>query len=363
MILKRSFFILLMLSMVVTAYAQDSTETKKVNDSIVKSEYISDHNNQLNIKLEVSNEISSYKVDYLIEPAIFIPNIGLRYAAVFNYRFLSVRLGFRPGLANWKEDVRGNSNTFRVRVKLLFNHWAHRFEYNYVKGFYIRNTDDFIPEDETADNKIQFPDMTSNIFSGSSIYKINPNYSIKAIESQTEIQLKSAGSFMPSVDYWYYIITGTKHHINHKGESVIADIYRDHSGFNMLFNIGYYYTYVFKKNWYVNAYGSPGMGFELYKIKTFDTLEDNIYSNSYSDFIYGFKLGTGVGYNGARYYFGADYNIRLNNIKYGSKDTKLNTATNTFHVFIGYRFKPPKQVRNTVDTIENKVPILKQDKN
>ena len=124
------------------------------------------------------------------EKAVIKTNLKASLGFVFSYKFLSVRLGVRPGLSDNEIENKGETDFFRIRLKLLFDNWTHRFEYNYTRGFYIDNTDDFGLYD--SDFHIQLPNLTTNIISGSSHYNFNKNYSVKAVESNTEIQLKSS---------------------------------------------------------------------------------------------------------------------------------------------------------------------------
>ena len=116
-----------------------------ITDS-VQNEYIIDHKKQFNVKLEVSNDVSSF--DVISDDIEFQlkPNLNLRYAAVLSYKFLTVRIGIRPKISDQEKEEKGDSDTFRLRFQLLFDKWNHLIEYNYDQGFYVTNTDDFIDE-------------------------------------------------------------------------------------------------------------------------------------------------------------------------------------------------------------------------
>ena len=95
-----------------------------INDSIStnsnKNLFIEDYNNQLNIKFDISNEIENYYLP-LDEATLNIkPNLGIRYALVFNYRFVSLRLGIRPKPSSESEENEGESSSFRLKIKFLF---------------------------------------------------------------------------------------------------------------------------------------------------------------------------------------------------------------------------------------------------
>ncbi len=352
--MKYIFFLFLFITPYLSAQ-----NTKADSLSISNNGYIEKYHNQLNIKFEVSNEVGNYKLFFDNNKANISPNIGVRYAFGFNYRFASIRLGIRPKLSDSSIDDKGETDNFKLRVKLLFNEWSHKLEYNYVKGFYIKNTNDYTIDNLENNNHIQFPDMKTSIFSGTSAYKFNNNYSVRAVESQTEIQIKSAGSLMPSVDYWFYKISDTKKYKNPQGEIIEREKYNNFEGINTIVNIGYYYTFVYHKNWYVNVFGAPGVGMDFYKVKT--TTPDEQFTNSYNDIVYSLQSGAAVGYSTKKYYFGVDFNSRITKENYGKDQFHFNTSTNTFHLFIGYRFRAPKTVSKTLDIIEEKVPILQKE--
>ena len=213
----------------------------------------------------MGNDIATYSireddVDYLIQP-----NLKIRYAVVFSYKFLSIRIGIRPKISDEEKEKKGDSDTFRFRIQALFDNWNHILEYNIDKGFYVSNTNEVIGVD--SDIKVQFPELSSNVLYGSSSYKFNKNYSMRAIQSQTEIQTKSAGSFMPGIGYIFYSLSGIDVVKNSNGDIIYRDTYSEYSGFNVSLLLGYYYTFVLKKNWFLNAFGVPSIGVDFYKSK------------------------------------------------------------------------------------------------
>lgn len=328
---------------------RDSLDTSTVN------EYIQDHKTQLNIKFEVSNDINAFSVQENGQELTLKPNLNLRYGLVFSYKFLSVRIGFRPRVSDSDKTNQGESDTYRLRVKLLFDNWSHFLQYDYDRGFYGVNSLDYFPDAGSV--KIQFPYLTSNIIFGSSLYKFNPNYSLRSIESQTEIQTRSTGSFIIGLSYNFYKLVGTDRVIQPGEELTLRYPNKDYYGVSLAAIGGYYYTWVFKKNWFLNGYARPGIGIDLNqaRVNSEPTVGNTVH---YQSFFAEMEYGFGAGYNGNRFFFGANLNNRLTNEKYGQDDIKIRPKKNTFNLYLGYRFKAPKQVMKPVDLIEEKVPIL-----
>jgi len=339
-----------------------SQEPVEILDSILDSaqnEYILDHKKQFNVKLEVGNDVSSFEVFNDDVEINLKPNLNLRYAVVLSYKFLSVRIGIRPKISDEDKTEKGDSNTFRLRFKLLFDNWNHAFEYNSDEGYYVTNTSDF--SDKESENYIQFPDLKSQVFFATSSYKFNKNYSLRAIESQTEIQSKSAGSFMPGASFIYYKLTGTDRVKDVDGNIIYRDYYNEYDGINISLGLAYYYTFVLKKYWFINAFAIPSAGMDFYKTHAYgpDSTNERNNNDGYLAFNYGF----GGGYNGRKIFFGANYKNRLTNEKFSSSKVRITPTNNSFSVYFGYRFKAPKTVSRPIDYIEDKVPILKDEPN
>jgi hypothetical protein len=338
--------------------AQEPVQTyDSIAPDSLQNEYIIDYKKQFNVKLEVSNDISSFDVIGDEAELNIQPNLNLRYAVVLSYKFLSVRIGVRPKISDEEKEKKGDSDTFRLRLQLLFDNWNHLFEYQSDHGYYVTNTNDFT--DETTGNYIQFPDLNSNVIFLSSAYKFNENYSRRAISSQTEIQSKSAGSFMPSASFMYYSITGTERIKDVDGNIINRDFYNEYNGINISLGLAYYYTFVLKKYWFINAFAVPNAGIDFYKTHSYgpDTTTDRNNNDTFLAFNYGF----GGGYNGKKIFFGATYKNRLTNEKFSTGKLRISPTNNSFSVYFGYRFKAPKTISAPIDLIEDKVPILKDD--
>jgi hypothetical protein len=320
-------------------------------------EYIQDHKKQLNIKFEVSNDINAFSFAENGEEIFIQPNLDLRYALVFSYKFLSVRLGFRPNPSTTDIERKGESDTFRLRVQALFDKWSHLIQYDYDRGYYLENTSKFLPD--AGSTKVQFPYLTTHLVFGSSVYKFNENYSIRSIESQTEIQVKSAGSILLGINYGYYSLSGTDRVLSPEEDLQFRDIYREYSGISIAPLIGYYYTFVFKKHWFVNAFGAPYAGIDMYTSTIYSQGEQSKINNN--DFFASIDYGLGGGYNGEKIFFGAQLKNRRSTQKFDANKIQIQPLKNTFSFYLGYRFRAPRVVAKPVDLIEEKVPILKDD--
>lgn len=352
-------FMTFVLCSVQFAVAQNAEVGQQQDQDSITSEYIIDHKTQFNVKLEVGNEISTFNVIENDVEANLRPNLNLRYGLVFSYKFLSVRIGIRPKISANEKEEKGDTDSFRLRLQLLFDNWNHLIQYNRYKGYYIDNSSRFV---DVENGYIQLPDLTSNLISGSSVYKFNKDYSIRAIQSQTEIQSKRAGSLIAGLAYNFYSLDGAERIKNlEPGEITIREYYNEYRGVNLSLQAGYYYTMVFNTNWFINAYGIPAAGIDFYKVNFNSPAGSE--DRRYNDFFLSLNYGVGGGYNGKRIFFGAKYNNRFSNEKFSSNRFHIIPSKNEFSVYFGYRFKAPKTISKPVEYIEDKVPILKDEPN
>ena len=182
---------------------------------------------------------------------------------------------------------------------------------------------------------------------------------MRAFQSQTEIQIKSAGSFMPGISYTFYRLSGLDVIKDTNGDRITRDFYNKYEGLNLSLLAGYYYTFVFKKNWFANAYGVPSAGIDVYNVHSTTPIGSS--NKTLSDFYVALHYGFGGGYNGDKFFFGTELKYRITNEKFNSNKIRITPSQNQFSIYFGYRFKAPKTISKPVDLIEKKVPILKDD--
>ena len=342
-----------------------STEENSINqndtDSISSlNPYIEDHTNRLNINMIISNNQIKYLFPYNDKAASVKTNLSLSYGFRLSYKAFSVRLRYRPKLSASDQENKGKTDHFRFGFDILLDKWAHFYEYDYRRGYYIDNTE-FITGQEPSDFRIQFPSLTTNTFNGVSQYKFNKNYSIRAIESNTEIQLKSAGTFMPGINYTYYTFKGAnKEILGSETEITERNPYNEYKGLTLIIEPGYYYTYVLNNYWYANVFAVPGFGIDFYNNKEINTDSNVTNDENLSRMFFSFKTGTSIGYNGKKFYFGSELKYHAYSENFDKNEISLQPSKIIFQVFLGYRFKAPKQVSKPLDYIENKVPALKK---
>jgi hypothetical protein len=280
------------------------------------------------------------------------PNVSVMNRLSFSYRFLSAGFSFKAPFFpyNHDNDQRGKTNLFSLGFKLTFNKWIQELGTGYAEGFYINNTIDFIPGwDEANDPYLQVPELGVYYLRGSTQYKMNPNFSLKAISDQTERQLKSCGSFIPQALYSYYLIENESN--DHQQTSSQRS-----NNLDLQLALGYAYTYVLHKKWYTSAGLFAGGGVHKTWLET--TTPQGVFDSDYTDAVYSASLKAGMGYASHRFVSGFEFSVFRNTRKENSSALETDATRQYLHVFIGIRLGAPNFVRKSFDKATEIVPIL-----
>ncbi len=92
-------------------------------------------------------------------------------------------------------------------------------------------------------------------------------------------------------------------------------------------------------------------------------MTDETFNRSFNEVFYSLQSGIGLGYNGKKMFFGAEYTNMTSSQKFSENNVQIQLTNNSLHIFVGYRFKAPKPVKKSIDLIEDKVPILNENYN
>ena len=326
-------------------------EIDSVEPQINSNIYLKDFNDQINIKLDVDSDFERFDLkgddfEYDIRP-----NIALKSKISFSYRFLSFGISFLPKFlpGNNDDELKGKTKGIGFGINLNLKHWIQELKYSNVEGFYLENSSDFnLASIDNSEPYFLFPNLKITSFQGNTSYKFNPNFSLKAISTQTEIQLKSAGSFIPGIHYSYYII-------DNKSNSELQQSSQRSNSFEVILNAGYYHTFVLNKSWYAAVGLTPGFGINYTNLLT--RLPDENVKTNYSNGVFRINGRSGIGYNSERFFGGAEIgayrSFRNDNIS----TVTIATTGITYQIFIGYRLKAPKFLKKTVDEVEDIIPF------
>lgn len=313
---------------------------------ITEGGWIEKMDHKIAFELSLNNDFETFEVKTQTDKLLLSPNSISRLRLKVNYRFISAALVFAPGFisGNKDNDIKGKTKSFGLGTSVIFSHWLFMLSYSSVKGYYLENSEDFQPM-SPGDPFIQFPDLHYKGFEISTAYSSNSRFSFRHLTSQTERQLKSAGSFVPYTDIRYYIIDdksqGTTSQKSNSFESCIGP--------------GYIYTFVTRKSIYTSVGLMAEAGYLNTKLTTRFPYGDII--THQDNFIFRWQGKAGVGYNGSKFYSGLY--ATLSGTRYNQENTTvMNYETRVFyHLFFGIRITSPRFVKENVNKIEEKIPF------
>ena len=330
-------------------FAQNNTDSTVVSKPDVQ--YIEKVDTIISIKLNVNTEFDEFEQKGDNFHWDIRPNISLSTKLSFSYRYISFGIGFKPKFipGNNDNDMQGKTKAFSLGFNILTEHWMQDLQLASVSGFYIYNSEDAIPGwVKGEDPYYLLPDLKVAMIRGSTGYKINKNFSLKAVSSKTEIQLKSCGSFIPYLTYNFFEIdnqsSDTSQHTSQRSNNI-----------DVTASLGYIYTFVIKSKFYATLGLFPGIGFQHTNLLT--RYPDENVTTKYTDPLYELKETIGMGYNSKKFYTGAEFSgVQMS---HNENNSSVNTkATRVyFQVFVGYRFNAPKFLKHEADVVKSLAPV------
>ena len=320
----------------------------QVTDTIhnkIEDGWIEKMGDKIALDVSFNNLYETFEVKNPDNKFTLYPNAPTNLKLKVNYRFISFGFQFAPDFlpGNGDEDLKGKTKSFGIGTSLIFKHWLFDIKYSKIRGYYFENSDDFIMQLE-GEPYIQFPDLNYKGINFSSAYSTNSKFSMRSLTSQTERQLKSAGSFLPSFNFRYY---------NIDDKSTAAAATQKSNNIEASIGPGYVYTFVAKEKFYLSLGGLASFGYLNTKLTT-RLPNENAVSNQ-DNFIFRWDGKTGIGFNGSRFYTGLYANI--SGTKYKQENTTaVNTETRvSYHLFLGIRIESPDYLNRFMNKMESKL--------
>jgi hypothetical protein len=306
-------FCLILIGGILGCFAQEKTASnpyfKTYDDKVIASLYYLDVSN--NFQINYSNS------DGTKTTLDLIPNRKEQIGMSVSYKFADISYGFSPQFFDVNKD-NGNSKLFNISTRFIINQWMQTLSFINQKGFYVSD----------GSKTIQLTDLRSTKIGGITSYIFNPNFSFKTIANQKEWQTKSSGSFIPNFSFFY-----TNLDLNDDSPEPQSDI------FEMTVSPSYYYNFIINNRVLLSAGLSIGGG-----ISNIDSDISGILESSAS---------LKVGYNTDSFFSFLNVNY-IAFVQENDALVQLNDNVSTLNISIGYRFDPPKKVKEEFETIHKK---------
>lgn len=296
-------------------------------------------------KVDINSDVDNFYIPklniYNDAQSNFSPNENLKLRFSFDYKFLGLTYSFSPDFISEDNDKNADTRTLDLSFKFFYSdRWRQEVIFKKITGFVLQNPDNLT-------SIAVFNDLQINTFGGKTFFITNPNFSYRAYESQTERQIKSAGSFIPSISYYFNnVIT------NNPNNSDIT--LQNINSWDVLIQAGYMYNLVIDKKWFSTIGVHPGIGINSSTNYYFNSQDNSeIKSNNPVAYNYNFDFNFSLGYNHKNLFSGLKANYK--NFQYDDtlKTEVLSTNFNV-GIYVGYRFGEIKPIKKFFEKLEKK---------
>ena len=320
-------------------FADVHAETPHQNDSLnsASSLYFADYSDLLALRIYTNTKWNSLDIIKENQRLSLVPNSSTSLGVGFNYKDYGLALAF--GLPKSESS---NTNYGKTkRLDLQMNMYKPKFGFDgfaqFYKGYYNSNPDDFVEWEN--DVYPQIPEMKVLSVGLNAFYIFNSErFSYKAAFVRNQVQLKSAGSFTSGI-FGHYDAANTDNGFIPKDfpDSITNNF--DLKAFNTLaigVTVGYLYTWVISKHFFINIGATPGFGNQRIELETLDG-QKSVQNSPAAQF----AARGAIGYDSRFFYIGITGMIIWRNFQYKGYD--LDLSTEQFKVFIGKRFDLSKK--------------------
>lgn len=162
--------------------------------------YIKNNNRKLTITIPVAKKFYGFNITDLEthQTLKFSPNNY--YHVGFNFSNIILTFGFSPGIKFGSKPNKGVTKSKDFQLTVIGSRVITDVNYQSYEGFYLYNTNDYQVTKTNADSTIVRSDIRVESFGINTMYVFNSKkYSLRGAFSFTDVQLKSAGSFMAGV--------------------------------------------------------------------------------------------------------------------------------------------------------------------
>lgn len=334
-------FMLLFFNFYVHAQSEAALEhAKKYNYNPAFRE---NHFDKMILKVDLEKEYEGFqtKIDDGSETQQnndFTTNNRAKLRVSFDYDFLGIFLSTTSNFLQPLENKLENTKTLNLSFRFFYSdRMRQEIDYKTIRGVYL---------DKGNGATELFPEFSVFTYGGKTFYIINNDFSYRAFENQTERQLVSSGSFIPSIGY--YFRNASLNRINEQTNNLTQI-----RTFDLVLQMGYMHNFVIDEKWFCTLGLHPGIGLNSSK-KTFENEKndlDLIY-NPKANLNLNYKFNFSALYDNENYFSGIKFEYQ--NFEYANRnEIELINSRTQINFFVGYRFKSTKTVKKVFDKIKS----------
>lgn len=286
--------------------------------------YFKPFDDNISARLSLTSASNSFSLIDKETNAIYniVPNDRERLGVSISYRSIAFSFGYAPNFLAVNKD-NDNSKLVTFNFRGFYKRWTQSFDFYKQSGFNLESGNQTIPLNDVKTLKI----------GGQTTYSFNPNFSFRAFASQTEWQQRSAGTFAPTLSFYYT-----------KLRFKLDDFDETGHVYTIAISPAYYYNFIIKKHIFLSLGALPGIGVN--------------YVDSNTAALYQIELAVALGYNSDTFFGGI-----TSNGKYFTSNADTNIDWNDSiaygEIYFGYRFKPPKKLTETTEKVNQKLHLKK----
>ena len=297
-----------------------------------KNTYVSDYSDLLALRIYTNTKWNTLEIIKYDEKLTLKPNSPTSLGVGFNYKDYGLAIAF--GLPKSEDSKRRYGTT--KRLDLQINKIGDKIGIDgfaqFYRGYFNANPHDFMNWENEEFPQLSEMRVISVGLNGFYIFN-SERYSYKAAYVRNQVQLKSAGSFTIGIFGHYDLADSDNGFIPLEFPDSIADTF-DLKSFNTLalgITVGYLYTWVISKNFFVNGGLTPGFGNQRIELETLQG--EKSVQNAPAAQLAG---RAAIGYESKFLFAGLSGVIIWRNFEYKGYD--LDLATEHIKIFIGKRF-------------------------
>jgi len=267
----------------------------------------------------------------------------------FSYRYLDMGLSFSPQFLNAKQDngKKGKSEQFSFGTGFSIHRFKLSFDLSTVKGFYLKNSADFLRAALPDSPYSVFTNLAVGYFSMMVRYNVNEKFSTAALTGGTQVQRRSALTVLLSLQFATYNFHDDSQTGGVQNESTYS------TDLNLLLPVAG--TLVISPKFSASLGVRPSFGVDFFKSVSIDDSSKVVLSQG-TKFTTGYSVQTSVNYHAKRFFAGFESRYR----SYGHKIediSRLIKQYSYYQVFIGWRLTAPTFAKKSLDWVNKISPI------
>jgi hypothetical protein len=288
---------------------------------------------KLSLKLFTLTKSNTLQIIHPPEGSVILkPNGNTGLGLGVNYKFIGIALSFGLPSSQSSNEKYGETNDFDLQVSFFGKRIGFDGFLQGYKGYYMANPKDHMDWEESYYPQVS--DLRILSIGANAFYLFNSkNFSYKAAYLRNVVQKKSAGSFSTGIFFYQDLVTSENGFLPEEVSDSVWSSF-DLKQFNAIslgVSVGYQYTFVIKRNFFISLQGTPGLGYRRLSGSTVDD-KPGIVNQLAGQLL----ARAAIGYEFKHFYVGAMASTIVRSFKY--KDYEVDLGTEQFRVMIGKRF-------------------------